>query len=205
MQLFYTPNTISVSVAIALQEAGIPHELTLVDFKKSEQTSSEYLAKNPKGRVPTLVIDDDPLTETGALLEYVAAQAPDAKLVPTDQLLALKMRSVMFYLASTMHINHAHKMRGHRWANQSSSFEDMTAKVPETMATSAQYIEDECLIGPYVLGDVFSLADIYLFNICTWLEGDSVAVNNYPKITAHMALMETRPSVQKIRELGLLT
>lgn len=205
MQLFYTPNTISVSVAIALHEAGISHELTLVDFAKSEQTSSEYLAKNPKGRVPTLIIDGEALTETGALLEYVAAQAPNAKLVPQNPLLALRMRSVMFYLASTMHINHAHKMRGHRWANEQSSFEDMTAKVPETMATSAQYLEDECLTGPYVLGDVFSLADIYLFNVCTWLEGDSVKVSDYPKITAHMALMETRPSIQKMRELGLLT
>lgn len=205
MQLFYTPNTISVSVAIALHEAGISHELTLVDFAKSEQTSSEYLAKNPKGRVPTLIIDGEALTETGALLEYVAAQAPNAKLVPQNPLLALRMRSVMFYLASTMHINHAHKMRGHRWANEQSSFEDMTAKVPETMATSAQYLEDECLTGPYVLGNVFSLADIYLFNVCTWLEGDSVKVSDYPKITAHMALMETRPSIQKMRELGLLT
>lgn len=205
MQLFYTPNTISVSVAIALHEAGISHELTLVDFAKSEQSSSEYLAKNPKGRVPTLIIDGEALTETGALLEYVAAQAPNAKLVPQNPLLALRMRSVMFYLASTMHINHAHKMRGHRWANEQSSFEDMTAKVPETMATSAQYLEDECLTGPYVLGNVFSLADIYLFNVCTWLEGDSVKVSDYPKITAHMALMETRPSIQKMRELGLLT
>jgi len=205
LQLFYTPNTISVSVAITLHEAGISHELTLVDFAKSEQTSSEYLAKNPKGRVPTLIIDGEALTETGALLEYIAAQAPHAKLVPQNPLLALRMRSVMFYLASTMHINHAHKMRGHRWANEQSSFEDMTAKVPETMATSAQYIEDECLTGPYVLGDAFSLADIYLFNVCTWLEGDSVKVSDYPKITAHMALMETRPSIQKMRELGLLT
>ena len=205
MQLFYTPNTISVSVAIALQETGLSHELTLVDFTKSEQTSTAYLAKNPKGRVPTLIVDGEPLTETGALLEFIAAQAPEAKLVPSDPLLALKMRSVMFYLASTMHINHAHKMRGHRWATQQSSFEDMTAKVPETMAASAHYIEDECLSGPYILGDVFSLADIYLFNVCTWLKGDSVKVSDYPKITAHMALMETRPAVQKIRKLGLLT
>ncbi len=81
----------------------------------------------------------------------------------------------------------------------------MAAKAPETMAISAKYIEEECLTGPFILGDTFSIADIYLFNICTWLAGDSVVVSNYPKITAHMALMETRASVQKIRELGILT
>jgi glutathione S-transferase len=204
MQLFYTPNTISMSVAIALQEANIAHDLILVDFAKAQQTDADYLAINPKGRVPTLVIEGQPYTETGALLELVSSLAPSKNLAPNDPMQAAKMRSVMLYLASTMHINHAHKMRGSRWANEQSSFDDMTAKVPETMAASAQYVEDECLTGPFVLGDVFSIADIYLFNICTWLAGDQVKVSNYPKITAHMAMMETRPSVQKIRALGIL-
>lgn len=205
MQLFYTPNTISMSVAIALQEANLAHDLTLVDFTKGEQMGADYLAKNPKGRVPTLIVDGHAFTETGALLEYVACLAPDKNLIPSNPIQAFKMRSVMFYLASTMHPNHAHKMRGSRWADQPSSFDDMTAKVPQTMAASAQYIEDECLAGPFILGETFTIADIYLFNICTWLAGDGVTVSNYPKITAHMAAMEARPSVQKIRELGILT
>lgn len=205
MQLFYAPNTISMSVAIALQEAELQHELTRVDFSKGEQSSAAYLAKNSKGRVPTLIVDDQALTETGALLEYIAALVPEKELVPTDPLQAAKMRSVMFYLASTMHINHAHRMRGHRWADNQSSFDDMTAKVPQTMAASAKYIEEEWLGEPYVLGTQFSLADIYLFNVCTWLVGDKVTVSDYPKIASHMAVMEARPSVQKIRELGILT
>ena len=205
MQLFYTPNTISMAVAIALQEAEIAHELTLIDFTKEEQLSASYLGKNPKGRVPTLIVEGQPLTETGALLELIATFALEKNLIPTDPLQAVKMRSVMFYLASTMHVNHAHRVRGTRWANDQSSIDDMAAKAPETMAISAKYIEEECLTGPFILGDTFSIADIYLFNICTWLAGDSVVVSNYPKITAHMALMETRASVQKIRELGILT
>ena len=79
MQLFYAPNTISMSVAIALQEAGLGHELTRVDFTKAEQTGDAYLAKNPKGRVPTLIVGDKALTETGALLEYIAALVPEKK------------------------------------------------------------------------------------------------------------------------------
>ena len=205
MQLFYTPNTISMAVAIALQETDIAHELTLIDFAKGEQLSASYLGKNPKGRVPTLIVEGQPLTETGALLELIATFALEKNLIPTDPLQAIKMRSVMFYLASTMHVNHAHRVRGTRWANDQSSIDDMAAKAPETMAISAKYIEEECLTGPFILGDTFSIADIYLFNICTWLAGDSVVVSNYPKITAHMALMETRASVQKIRELGILT
>jgi len=186
MKLFYAPNTISMSVAIALREAGLGHELTRVDFTKAEQTSDAYLAKNPKGRVPTLIVGDKALTETGALLEYIAALVPEKKLVPTDPLQAFKMR-------------------GSRWADQQTSCDDMTSKVPQTMGTSASYIEDECLQGPFILGDTFCVADIYLFNVCTWLPGDGVEVKDYPKLAAHMAVMETRASVQKIRELGILT
>jgi glutathione S-transferase len=205
MQLFYAPNTISMSVAIALQEADLEHKLTCVDFTKNEQTSENYLAKNSKGRVPTLIVGDKALTETGALLEYIAALVPTKKLAPTDPLQAFKMRSVMFYLASTMHVNHAHKMRGSRWADLQTSHDDMTSKVPRTMEASASYIEEECLEGPYILGDNFCIADIYFFNVCTWLSGDGVDVANYPKLTAHMAAMEDRTSVKKMRELGVLT
>ena len=176
-----------------------------VDFTKAEQTSETYLAKNPKGRVPTLIVGEKTLTETGALLEYIAALVPEKKLAPTDPSQAFKMRSVMFYLASTMHVNHAHKMRGSRWADSQTSYDDMTSKVPQTMAVSASYIEEECLEGQFVLDENFCIADIYLFNVCTWLAGDGVEVKNYPKLIAHMTAMEDRASVKKIRELGILT
>ncbi|MEY8840690.1 glutathione S-transferase N-terminal domain-containing protein, partial [Cribrihabitans sp. XS_ASV171] len=73
MQLYYAPGSISVAAAIALREAGIDHELTRVDFASAEQTKPAYHAINPKGRVPALATGDGVLTETGAILEYVAA------------------------------------------------------------------------------------------------------------------------------------
>lgn len=203
MQLFFATNTISVAVAIALQEAGLEHTLTKVDFAKGEQMDAAYLGINSKGRVPALVSDDHILTETGALLEYIAALAPDKNLVPTDLVSAAKMRSVMFYVASTMHVNHAHRMRGSRWANAQSSFDDMTAKVPETMTASATYIENECLNGPFI-GDVISIGDCYLFTVCTWLAGDGVNLDAFPKITAFMGEMERRASVKSVRAAGVL-
>lgn len=205
MQLYYAPNTISIAVAIALHEAGLDFEATKLSFAEGEQTKPDYLSINPKGRVPTLIAEGKTLTETGALLEYIATLNPDAGLTPADPIDAQHMRSVMYYLASTAHVNHAHKMRGTRWADNPDSHADMTAKVPETMHVTATYFEEHCLRGDYVLGSQFSIADPYLFVICCWLEGDGVALEDFTLISEYMARMKTRASVQRVTADGMLT
>lgn len=204
MQLYYAPRTISVAVAIALEEAGLAYEAVKLDFAGGEQTKPAYQQINPKGRVPALAVEGGILTETGALLDYIAALAPEAGLVPGDPVLAARMREVMYYLASTMHVNHAHKLRGGRWANEESSWQDMTAKVPQTMTDSCTYIEANGLRGSFVLGDQISLADCYLYVVCSWLEGDGVDVSGFPKIVAFRDAMAARPSVQAVRAAGML-
>lgn len=203
MRLYFAPGTISIAVAITLHEAGLPFEAVKVDFKNAEQTLPDYLAINPKGRVPTLEVEGHRLTETGALLDYIATLAPQSNLVPQDHIEAAQMRSVMYYLASTMHVNHAHLRRGSRWADKPESHEDMAAKAPQTMAQSARFIEDSCLRGPYVLGDQFSVADPYLFVVCSWLEGDGVDITHYPAISSFLDRMRSRPSVQTVIAQGM--
>ena len=204
MRFYYFPNTVAVAVAIALEEAGLAYEPVRVDFKDAAQTKAPYLSVNPKGRVPSLETEGQILTETGAILDYIAAICPKAGLSPTDPLDAAHMRAVMYYLASTMHINHAHKMRGHRWATQDSSFDDMRAKVPQTMRASATYVEDHCLRGQFVLGTKFSVADAYLFAICNWLEGDGVPISDFPKIARFWDAMLARPSIKAVQDKGIL-
>lgn len=204
MRLYYAPRTISVVVAIALHEAQLQFETRALDFAAGEQTGPEYRGLNPKGRVPALETDRGILTETGAILDYIAAIAPGAGLVPADPFDAARMRSVMYYLASTMHVNHAHKVRGSRWADKPATFEDMAAKVPQTMTESARHVEDHCLAGPFVMGKTPTLADPYLFVVSGWLEGDGVDVSAFPRITAFRAAMEDRPSVRAVRSAGML-
>lgn len=204
MQLYYAPGTISVAVAIALEEAGLDYEAIKIDFASKEQTSPAYAQINPKSRVPALAVDGGILTETGALLDYIADIAPDADLRPTDPVLLARMREVMYYLASTMHVNHAHKMRGSRWASKTSSYKDMQAKVPQTMADSCAHLSQNGLRGPFVLGDRLSLADCYLYVVCTWLQGDGVTLADFPKIQSFMAAMEQRDSVRAVTAKDML-
>ncbi len=204
MKLYYAPNTISIAVAIALHEAGLEYEPVQVDFANAEQTKPAYHRINPKGRVPALVTGEGVLTETGAILDYVADLAPNAGLRPEDAFAAARMRGVMYYLASTMHVNHAHMRRGQRWADQQSSLEDMAAKTPQTMAECASYVEDHALIAPYAMGERLTIADPYLFIVCSWLERDNVEVSGFPKIAAFLDLVRARPSVRRAVYLGML-
>ncbi len=128
---------------------------------------------DPKGRVTALALDDGTiLTETGALLEYIAGGAPEAERIAENPVEAAHhMRSAMFYLASTMHVP-GRGMRGARWATQQSSFEGMTALVPQTMAASAGFVEG-AVCGAIRSGDSLTLPIPYLF-IVSWLEGDKM-------------------------------
>lgn len=204
MKLYYAPKTIAIAVAITLHEAGIEYDPIRLDFRNAEQTKAEYHKVNPKGRVPALVTDRGILTETGALLDYIADLAPEASLRPADPYEVAQVRAVMYYIASTMHVNHAHGARGTRWADQQSSIEDMKAKMVQTMTDSATFIENNVLTGPYILGDKICMADPYLFIACNWLEGDGVNVADFPKIQAFMAAMRARPSVERAVSLGML-
>lgn len=194
LKLYCAPNTIAVAAIVALNE-GVHWEPVRVDFATAEQTKPDYLSINPKGRVPVLITPEGSLTEVGAILEYIGETAVP-RLLPADPLHRARMREVMYYLSSTMHVNHAHRYRGARWANEKSSFDDMRAKVPETMTQSCAYLEPR-IAGPFLFGPELTLADCYLYPISTWLEGDGVQLGEFPKLQAWKATMERLPSVQK--------
>ena len=202
LKLYCAPNTISVAVIVALNE-GVHWEPVRVDFKTAEQTKPDYLAINPKGRVPTLITPEGPLTETGAILEYLGDTALP-KLVPADPLHRAAMREVMYYLATTMHVNHAHRYRGARWADDEAARQAMTAKVPETMSASCAWLEPR-ITGPYLFGPEPTLADCYLYPISTWLEGDGVDLSAFPNLTAWKATMEDRASVRQAIAEGFVS
>jgi len=195
MTLFFTPGTIALATLIVLEEIGAPFEVKTIDFAASEENSDTYLAINPKGRVPALVTPDGTLTETPALLTWLAESHPAAGLLPVGHFQRAKCLEWMSYFASTVHVNHAHRMRGHRWADEQRSFEDMQRRVPGNMRDSLQLVED-ALDGDWLLGS-YSVCDPYLFTLCTWLEGDGVDIATLPRIASHMTRMHERPAVKR--------
>jgi glutathione S-transferase len=199
LKLYYTPGTCALASHIALQEAGAAYTAERVDFKSNQQNSPEYLAINPKGRVPSLVTDRGILTETPAMLAFIAQSFPDAKLAPFDDAFAFaQVQAFNSYLCSTVHVAHAHKGRGYRWASDETSFADMKRMVPKSMGANFALIERKMFRGPWVMGDTFTICDPYLFTLAGWLEGDSVDLSTLPKVADHRKRMSERPAVQKV-------
>lgn len=199
LKLFYTPGTCSLASHIALQETGIDYSAVPVDFSKAEQTKPDYLAVNPKGRVPALVTDRGTITETPAILTYIAQSVPQAKLAPLDDAFAFaRIQSFLSYLCSTVHVAHAHGRRGARWADDPAAHEAMRAKVASNMTDCFQLIETTMFAGPFVAGETYSIADPYLFTIAGWLEPDGVDPARFPKILDHRNRMTQRPAVARV-------
>jgi len=201
LKLYYSPGSCALASHIALQEAGAAYTAERVDFKTNQQNSAGYLAINPKGRVPALVTNRGILTETPAVLVFIAQSFPQAQLAPLEDPFAFaQMEAFNSYLCSTVHVAHAHRGRGYRWANEEASFADMKRKVPETMAACFALIERNMLRGPWVMGDSYTICDPYLFTLAQWLEGDGVDVSALPRVIDHRKRMAERPAVRKVME-----
>src|SRR6266576_5089239 len=199
LKLYYAPATCALASHIALAEAGAAYTTEKIDFKTNQKQSPDYLKINPKGRVPTLVTDRGILTETPAMLAFIAQSFPKAKLAPLDDAFAFaQAQSFNSYLCSTVHVAHAHKGRGYRWAAEESSFADMKRKVPESVGACFALIERDMLKGPWMMGEQYTVCDPYLFTVALWLEGDSVDLADLPKVADHRKRMSERPAVKKV-------
>ncbi len=202
MIFFYAPKACSFASHLALEHVGAEFEAHRLDFSKNQQRDDEYLSMNPKGRVPALMTDQGLLTENIAILAYIAQSFPEANLAPVnDPFQFARVQAFNSYLSSTVHVAHAHNYRGYRWvdADDPHSIEAMKAKVPDSMRECFELMENTMIEGPWVMGDNYTICDMYLFTICQWLEGDGVDINLFPKVANIFQLMNEDEVVKRVK------
>ena len=197
LTLYAATGSCSRASHIALEESGLAYEVRLVDFARAEQREPAYLAINPKGRVPALATDQGVLTESPAILAHIAALSPPGLLAPTDPFAFARMQAFNLYLATTVHVAHAHGRRAARWSDDPAAQASMAAKVAQNMGAGFELIEAG-LTGDWVMGDAYSVADPYLFVFSGWLDGDGVDIARFPRVAAHFQRMSQRPAVQRV-------
>jgi glutathione S-transferase len=132
------------------------------------------------------------------MLAFVAQSFPEACLAPLDDPFAFaEVQAFNSYLCSTVHVAHAHRMRGYRWADDPAAFEAMKQKVPESVGACFELVERNMFKGPWVMGDTYTICDPYLFTIAEWLEGDGVDPSRFPAVLDHRQRVAERPAVKK--------
>ena len=200
LKLYFAPHTCALASRIALEEAGAAFDAVRIDFSSGEQRSAEYLQINPKGRVPSLITERGTLTETPAILTFIAQCWPDARLAPLDAFGLARVQEFNAYLCSTVHVAHAHRMRGTRWADDPDAIAAMQRKVPEAVTACFELIEREMFAGPWVMGETYTLCDPYLFTLAQWWEADGVDSARLVKLQEHRRRMLQRPAVRRALE-----
>lgn len=200
LTLYYDPQSCAPVSRMALEEAGADYELVYVELAAGTQRTPEYLALNPKGRVPALGTPHGVLTENPAILAYIATTFPEAGLAPlNDPWEFARMQSFNAFISSSIHPAFAHIGRAYRYADDPQAQEAIRAKAPEAIRELFAIVEGDLLPGPWLLGERFSAADIYLCNFVRaarrfdWF-GD------FPRVGAHLKAMQTRPSYAAVYE-----
>jgi glutathione S-transferase len=200
LTLYYAAHTCSLATHIVLEEVGADYSTVRIDFGSAQQRSPGYLKVNPKARVPALATDRGILTETPAMLAFVAQSFPASDLaLMNDPFTFAQVQSFNSFLCSHLHVAHAHRMRGYRWvdADDAHSIAAMQRKVPESVGGAFELVEREMLKGPWVMGERYTICDPYLFTLAQWLEADGVDAKKIPKVADHRRRMSQRPGVRK--------
>ena len=201
-RFYYSPRSCALASHIVLEHVGADFQAIRVDFQANQQRSAEYLAINAKGRVPALVTERGVITETPAILLYLAQTHPQSGVAPLEDPFALaELQAVNSWFCSTVHVAHAHGSRGARWADDANALQAMKAKVAQNMTDCYDWIERELLRGPWMMGKNFSVADPYLFTLTLWLMQNGVELARFPRVADHYQRMLALPAVQKIAPL----
>ena len=205
LKFFFAKKSCAFASHVALEEVQANYEAIQINLEAGEQHSESFIKVNPKKRVPALVTPNGTITETIAILQFISSMYPEKKLMPTDPFLQAEAQSFNSYLASTVHVAHAHKHRGLRWTRDKVALDSLTAHVTENMDACAKFIEYNLFKGPWVLGKRYSVCDPYLAVITRWFKEDGVNLKQYQAITEHNNLIGTRPAVQTVLKLHDLT
>jgi glutathione S-transferase len=182
LTLYFAPGASSMAAHIGLHEVGVPFESRPVSFRKKETRDASFLALNPEGKVPTLLIDGRPLTEVAGILFYLARRYPQAELLPSDDVEAeAQVVSWMSFIAATVH----------------------PARRQGTEHARRIYaIAEQRLVGHEWAVGRYSIADIHLFRLFWRFRGSlDPAPGEFPALTAHYDRMMARPAVKKTIEI----
>ena len=192
MKLYYSPGACSLSPHIALLEAGLAFEAVRAPTKTHKlDDGTDYYGINPLGYVPLLELDDGTrLTEGPAIVQYIADQVPDKKLAPANGTVArAQMQSWLNFIGTELHARF-----GPLFSPATPA--DYKPMVSEKLMSRLTWVDGQLAGKQYLMGDAFSVADAYLFNVSNWAGFVGLDISGLANLAALRARIAARPAVQ---------
>ncbi len=192
MKLYLSPGACSLSPHIVAHEAGIKLDVEGVDLRSHTTHGGEdYRAINPKGAVPSLKLDDGQvLTEGAVIVQYLADQAPSAKLIPAAGTLErYRAQELLNFIATEVHKGFSPLF------NPKITPEAKSAQI-EMLSKKIGYVAGKLEGRDYLMGDTFGVADAYFFTLMTWTPGFGIDLAKWPSVKAHFDRVSARPAVK---------
>ena len=193
MKLYFAPGACSLSPHIVLREAGLAFDLEQVDVRAKKTTDGgDFFQVNPKGQVPTLLLDDgDILTEGPVIVQYIADKAPASKLAPAPGTKErYRLSEWLNFITSELHKNFSPLFRP-------TTPEDYKPIARENLAGRFSYVDKKLAGRSYLMGDTFTVADAYLFVMTNWANSLHVDLTPWSNVGAFRERVLARPKVQE--------
>ena len=196
--LYAAPGSCSRVPCIALEEIGLPFEYRPIVFMKGEHKAPDYKKLNPKGKVPCLVIDGEPLTENVAILGYLNSRFPEAGLLPpaADELARMRQIADLCFCSATLHPI-VTRIRMPQFFAAPEATRGVFDAGCAAMREYFQLVEDRLAREPWWYGDTFSAMDGYLYWVFWRVEGANFPTADYPHFSDHARRVEQRPAVRR--------
>jgi len=199
-KLYYAPGACSFASHIALEESGLAYETQKLDLAAGDQRKPEYLKLNPRGRVPTLVVDGDILTENVGILTYVGGGYPKAGLWPKKTWDQARIVSSMAWLSNSVHPTYGHLIRASRYADDAAAQEAIKAKAKQMYFDYLKEIDGLLAGRKWAIADHFTVLDGYLLVFYRWGNRQQMPVKDLRNYTALMDKVLARPAVKKVMD-----
>ena len=196
IQLYYAPTACSLVPWVTLTEAKAPFETMLINMRKGQQSSSEYLTLNPKHKVPLLVIDGQPLSENVAIQMWIARQFPAARLLPEDPMQELQAVSDMAWFASGVHPHLSRINSPSKFAGEGA--DDAVKRLAWEQLQENFAIADKKLAGREFFFDHFTAVDAYFFWCFRRATQLKTPLSQFANCEALFARLQNRPSIAAV-------
>ncbi len=201
-KLYWSKMSGAIAPHAVLEEIGAEYEKIVIDMEKMEHRAPEFLAVNPWAQIPALVLPDGTLmTESAAMVLQICDRHPEAKLAPpAGSAESARFQRWLLFMASTLYVTDMRLYHAEQFTNDPAGLDGVVASAQADMDRALAILDEALNPGPYLLGETFSAADIYLWMLAAWHPEPAKMLASNSRVKQLVELVQARPAIARVWE-----